>query len=81
MDALKLYNYGVVNEQKKKFVLPPLKKIKTTQKVIATTVQYICFKCNQTIELKLSDNIKCTHCENRVFRKQKHSQPQTYNSI
>ena len=81
MDALKLYNYGVVNDQKKKFALPPLKKSKITKKIITTTVKYICYKCNKTIDLKLSDNIKCTHCDNRVLRKEKHSEPQTYNSI
>lgn len=81
MNALQLYNYREIHEQKKEFSLPPQKKIKTVKKVVLTTVNYICYNCNKQIELKLSDNIKCYHCENRVLRKQKHSQSQTYNSI
>ena len=81
MNALQLYNYRYLYEHKKEFNLPPQKKIKTVKKVVLTTVNYNCFKCNKQIELKLSDNIKCYYCENRVLRKQKHSQPQTYNSI
>ena len=81
MDALKLYNYDIIPKEEKKFNLPEKKKKKVSKEVILTTVKYICYKCSKEVELQLSDDIKCLHCDNRILRKQKHATPQTYNSI
>ena len=81
MDALKLYNYHSIPEQVKKFNLPAQKKRKVIKEVILTQVKYICYSCSKEVELKLSDEIKCSHCDNRILKKTKHETPQTYDSI
>lgn len=82
MNALQLYNYGVIPDKKKSLLLPQQKKQKTTSKVKEVIyVEYICHMCKKTIKLNINENIKCNQCESRILLKEKQKTPQQYMSI